>query len=90
MGYLHAPDSCSVMETRRRIIPCYSGFGNAAGLLAQYGLLGGKQKECGEYSNDSDSETEEYKELEPDINPVTGELFCSHYQHSWDGEIAPW
>ncbi|XP_067945857.1 synembryn-A-like [Watersipora subatra] len=51
----------------------YSGFGNAAGLLAQYGLMrGSKVTPTADYSDDSDSETEEYKELEPDINPVTG------------------
>ena len=64
-----------------------SGFGNAAGLLAQYGLMGGQRSSAqAQYSDDSDSETEEYKELEPNINPVTGKwrlveiggcLYCS-------------
>ena len=41
----------------------YTGFGNAAGLLAERGLmLGGRSAE---YSNSSeDSETEEYSELQ--------------------------
>ena len=43
----------------------YTGFGNAAGLLAQYGFLAGKQiqKRDRDYSEDSDSETEEYQQL---------------------------
>lgn len=53
-------------------VDCYSGFGNAAGLLAQYGLMSGPRDSATVYSSDSDSETEEYKELEPDVNPVTG------------------
>lgn len=50
----------------------HSGFGNAAGLMASYGLMGGQRSSSQTYSDDSDSETEEYKELEPNINPVTG------------------
>lgn len=43
----------------------YTGFGNAAGLLANRGLLGGgKRVEVGVYSSESeDSDTEEYKEV---------------------------
>ena len=42
----------------------YTGYGNAAGLLAQRGLMcGGK---TGEYSSESDdSDTEEYSQLMP-------------------------
>lgn len=42
----------------------YTGYGNAAGLLARRGLmLGGKGKDAGNYSeDDDDSETEEYAE----------------------------
>uniref|UniRef100_A0A4W3GDW9 Synembryn n=1 Tax=Callorhinchus milii TaxID=7868 RepID=A0A4W3GDW9_CALMI len=39
----------------------YTGYGNAAGLLAARGLLGGGRGE-GSYSEDEDSDTEEYKE----------------------------
>ena len=41
----------------------YTGYGNAAGLLAAHGLLaGGRSSLAGNYSDDSDdSETEEYK-----------------------------
>ena len=54
----------------------YSGFGNAAGLIAQYGLMKGQRSASTVYSDDSDSETDEYKELEPNINPVTGMIVC--------------
>lgn len=50
----------------------YTGYGNAAGLLASRGLmLGGRGK--GNYSSESeDSETEEYREVKDRINPVIG------------------
>lgn len=39
----------------------YTGYGNAAGLLVARGLLaGGRGASC--YSDDEDSDTEEYKE----------------------------
>ncbi|CAL8263279.1 unnamed protein product [Merluccius merluccius] len=49
----------------------YTGYGNAAGLLAARGLLRGVG-ESGIYSDDEDSETEEYREAKALINPVTG------------------
>ncbi|KAE8296848.1 Synembryn-A Protein Ric-8A [Larimichthys crocea] len=49
----------------------YTGYGNAAGLLAARGLLRGG-RDSGIYSEDEDSETEEYKEAKAQINPVTG------------------
>ncbi|XP_061577568.1 synembryn-A isoform X1 [Cololabis saira] len=49
----------------------YTGYGNAAGLLAARGLLRGG-RDSGIYSEDEDSETEEYKEAKAHINPVTG------------------
>lgn len=39
----------------------YTGYGNAAGLLAARGLLR-VSNDFGNYSNDEESETEEYKE----------------------------
>lgn len=39
----------------------YTGYGNAAGLLAARGLMRGGHNP-GHYSEDEDSETEEYKE----------------------------
>ncbi|CAL1286956.1 unnamed protein product [Larinioides sclopetarius] len=50
----------------------YTGYGNAAGLLANRGLmLGGKGK--GVYSSESeDSDTEEYLMFKDKINPVLG------------------
>jgi hypothetical protein len=52
----------------------YTGYGNAAGLFAKRGLLGGRISENqAQYSSDSeDSDTDEYKQLEHGINPVTG------------------
>lgn len=52
----------------------YTGYGNAAGLFAKRGLLGGRTSENQQqYSSDSeDSDTDEYKELQHGINPVIG------------------
>lgn len=52
----------------------YTGYGNAAGLFAKRGLLGGRNSENQQqYSSDSeDSDTEEYKQLLHGINPVIG------------------
>ncbi len=41
----------------------YTGFGNAAGLLASYGLMGGSQARNVEDSEDENSDTEEYLEI---------------------------
>ncbi|KAG7454768.1 hypothetical protein MATL_G00263200 [Megalops atlanticus] len=51
----------------------YTGYGNAAGLLVARGLLAGGRGE-GQYSEDEDSDTEEYKEARPFINPITGHV----------------
>lgn len=49
----------------------YTGFGNAAGHLAQKGLLSGGRG--ADYSSSSDdSDTEEYREAQPRIDPVVG------------------
>ncbi len=49
----------------------YTGYGNAAGLLAQRGLMCGGRGAV--YSSESeDSETEEYCGLKDRINPITG------------------
>nr|NP_001165673.1 synembryn-A [Xenopus laevis]AAZ23806.1 synembryn [Xenopus laevis] len=51
----------------------YTGYGNAAGLLAARGLLaGGRGEGC--YSEDDDTDTEEYREAKANINPVTGRV----------------
>ena len=53
----------------------YTGYGNAAGLLAARGLLGGGAESGGQqYSSDSDSDTEEYRAAKSRINPVTGRV----------------
>ncbi|XP_014394681.1 PREDICTED: synembryn-A [Myotis brandtii] len=52
----------------------YTGYGNAAGLLAARGLMAGGRPE-GQYSEDEDTDTEEYKEAKASsINPVTGRV----------------
>ena len=53
----------------------YTGFGNAAGLLADAGLMlsSGSINDRSSYSSDSeDSDSEDYKKLEGTINQVTG------------------
>jgi len=55
----------------------YTGYGNAAGLLATRGLLGGQRSRLSSdvrYSSDSDSDTEEYRRVKDRINPVTGRV----------------
>ncbi|KAJ8253583.1 hypothetical protein COCON_G00201950 [Conger conger] len=58
----------------------YTGYGNAAGLLAARGLLrgaggpGAGGPPGGQYSSGSDSDTEEYREARGRINPVTGRV----------------
>lgn len=51
----------------------YTGYGNAAGLLAARGLMAGGRPE-GQYSEDEDTDTDEYKEARDSINPVTGRV----------------
>ncbi|XP_072311779.1 chaperone Ric-8A-like isoform X2 [Eucyclogobius newberryi] len=62
-------------ENVRRFVK-YTGYGNAAGLLATRGLLGGQstQSISAHYSSDSDSDTEEYRQQKDHINPVTGRV----------------
>ncbi|XP_045597103.1 synembryn-A isoform X1 [Procambarus clarkii] len=51
----------------------YTGYGNAAGLLASRGLMLGGSKPAVDYSSDSeDSDTEEYERVREMVNPVTG------------------
>ncbi|KAK8720626.1 hypothetical protein OTU49_013194 [Cherax quadricarinatus] len=51
----------------------YTGYGNAAGLLASRGLMLGGSKTSVDYSSDSeDSDTEEYERVREMVNPVTG------------------
>ncbi|KAM4717281.1 chaperone Ric-8A isoform 1-T2 [Anableps anableps] len=57
----------------------YTGYGNAAGLLAARGLLNGRRNSgdgqfVSHYSSDSDSDTEEYREAKSKINVVTGRV----------------
>ncbi|XP_019213898.1 synembryn-A isoform X3 [Oreochromis niloticus] len=53
----------------------YTGYGNAAGLLAARGLLNGRMSSSNsQYSSDSDSDTEEYREAKAKINLVTGRV----------------
>ncbi|KAK3856261.1 hypothetical protein Pcinc_037410 [Petrolisthes cinctipes] len=51
----------------------YTGYGNAAGLLASRGLMLGHSNPTNEYSSASeDSDTEEYVRVRDMVNPVTG------------------
>ncbi|KYN04970.1 PREDICTED: synembryn [Cyphomyrmex costatus] len=50
----------------------YTGYGNAAGMFANKGLLGRSQAETAYSSESEDSETEEYQKYKERINPVTG------------------
>uniref|UniRef100_A0A8D8LRZ6 Synembryn-A n=2 Tax=Cacopsylla melanoneura TaxID=428564 RepID=A0A8D8LRZ6_9HEMI len=57
-------------ENPARLIK-YTGYGNAAGMLAARGLLGCQNS--GQYSSSSEeSDTEEYIRVRDDINPITG------------------
>ncbi|XP_061563895.1 synembryn-A [Cololabis saira] len=62
-------------ENVRRFVK-YTGYGNAAGLLATRNLLGGQtaRNSGAQYSSDSDSDTEEYRQVRDSINPVTGRV----------------
>ncbi|XP_060884082.1 synembryn-A [Labrus mixtus] len=64
-------------ENVRRFVK-YTGYGNAAGLLATRGLLGGQTSRTlssdTQYSSDSDSDTEEYRQVKDRVNPVTGRV----------------
>nr|XP_054761672.1 synembryn-A-like [Lytechinus pictus] len=54
----------------------YTGYGNAAGMLARRGLLQGGRGNT-DYSDsdgDDDSDTEEYREVRDRINPITGRV----------------
>ncbi|XP_060951504.1 synembryn-A isoform X2 [Limanda limanda] len=68
-------------ENVRRFVK-YTGYGNAAGLLATRGLLCGQGRgmssSAGRYSSDSDSDTEEYRQVKDRINPVTGRVEVEH------------
>ncbi|CDS39817.1 Synembryn A [Echinococcus multilocularis] len=55
----------------------YSGFGNFVGFLSRHGLMapsGGRGGDDAYSSASSDSETEDYRELKDQINPVTGRV----------------
>lgn len=56
----------------------YTGYGNAAGLLATRGLLSGQRSKATssgtQYSSDSDSDTDEYQQFKERVNPVTGQM----------------
>lgn len=58
---------CSMFYPVSRFIK-YTGYGNAAGLLAARGLLRGG-RDSGIYSEDEDSETEEYREAKAQSVP---------------------
>lgn len=52
----------------------FTGYGNAAGLLAEAGLMLSTHGDKSAYSSESgDSDSEDYKKLESGINPITGQ-----------------
>lgn len=51
----------------------YTGYGNAAGLLAARGLMAGGRPE-GQYSEDEDTDTDEYKEAKARCVPLHPQL----------------
>lgn len=60
-------------ESVSRLIK-YTGYGNAAGLLAEAGLMLSSHGDKSAYSSESEnSDTEDYKKLEGDINLITGQ-----------------
>lgn len=50
----------------------YTGYGNAAGMFANKGLLGGIQPDTDFSSESEESDTEEYCKYRESINPITG------------------
>ena len=52
----------------------YVGYGNAAGFLADHGLMAGNTDETAKnYSTDEEeSDTEEYERIKDQIDPMTG------------------
>ena len=59
-------------ENRNRFVK-HVGYGNAAGLLARRGLMGGGfSADANQYSDDEDSDTEEYRENVDLVNPISG------------------
>merc|ERR1719414_1365661 len=51
----------------------HTGYGNAAGLLARRGLMaGGRGGGQGNYSSDEESDTEDYREVRDQVNPISG------------------
>lgn len=50
----------------------YTGYGNAAGLLAQKGLMAGSSNHSAYSSESENSDTEDYLRLKENVNPVTG------------------
>jgi hypothetical protein len=62
-------------ESVRKMVK-YTGYGNAAGLLANRGLMLGGKPPAGKYSDSEEesSDTEDYKEVEHLINQVEGRI----------------
>lgn len=61
----------------------YTGYGNAAGLLAARGLMAGGRPE-GQYSEDEDTDTDEYKEAK--ARCVGLSLCCPRWDGGWVGQ----
>ncbi|TKR72539.1 hypothetical protein L596_019971 [Steinernema carpocapsae] len=61
----------------------YCGLGHAAGLFANKGLFGNLNRVRNE-SDSEDSQTEDYKEVEHQVNPVTGFINPARDTSAWD------
>jgi len=69
---------CSLLAAVSRFIK-YTGYGNAAGLLAARGLLRGG-RDSGIYSEDEESDTEEYREAKAQSVPPHSLSDCTFIQ----------
>jgi hypothetical protein len=66
----------------------YTGFGNAAGLLAETGLMLSGNGKCEDYSSDSEeSESDEFRKYKNEINPITGRIELDDTNEEENDEI---
>ena len=73
MSHNSITHNCSDSQENVSRLVKHTGYGNAAGLLARRGLMtGGRGGGKGNYSSDEDSDTEEYREVRDQINPISG------------------
>lgn len=73
-------------ESVSRLIK-YTGYGNAAGLLVDLGIMASNKPSntIEEYSSDSDNDSEDYKNMAGYINPVTGRAELDKNRDMFEG-----